>query len=75
MGNTIRHDKIPRLERHAYAIRRFQELAGFPCPAAGGPRRTQLTPWQQWADKAARETLCLDMGHHNPAVMAVYLGR
>jgi hypothetical protein len=49
--------------RHTYAQRRYQELTGWPAPAAGGPARTALTPAQQAQDAAARRTIGQELGH------------
>jgi hypothetical protein len=49
--------------RQAYAQQRYQELTGWPAPAAGGPPRTALTPTQQVQDAAARRTIGQELGH------------
>jgi hypothetical protein len=49
--------------RQAYAQQRYQELTGWPAPAAGGPARTALTPTQQVQDAAARRTIGQELGH------------
>src|SRR5713101_3069805 len=54
--------------RHAYAQDRFLELAGFPCPAAGGPSRAQLTPEQREADYDARVLISAELGHGREAI-------
>ena len=61
--------------RHAYAQDRFLELAGFPCPAMGGPSRTQMTPEQREADYDARVIISSELGHSREAITAAYLGR
>jgi integrase len=61
--------------RHAYAQARFLELAGFACPAAGGPHTGQLTPQQREADYDARLIISAELGHVREAITAVYLGR
>ena len=61
--------------RHAYAQDRFLELAGFPCPAMGGPSRAQLTPEQREADYDARVIISSELGHSREAITAAYLGR
>jgi integrase len=60
--------------RHAYAQDRFLELAGFPCPAAGGPSRVQLTPVQREADYDARVWISAELGHAREAITRMYLG-
>jgi hypothetical protein len=61
--------------RHAYAQDRFLELAGFPCPAMGGPSRAQLTTEQREADYDARVIISSELGHSREAITAAYLGR
>src|SRR5712691_8505129 len=61
--------------RHAYAQERFLELAGFPCPAMGGPSCEQLTPEQREADYDARVLISTELGHGREAITAAYLGR
>jgi uncharacterized alpha-E superfamily protein len=56
--------------RHAYAQDRFPELAGFACPAAGGPTREQLTPEQREADYDARVVISAELGHGREAITA-----
>jgi hypothetical protein len=67
-------DKMHGL-RHAYAQERFLELAGFACPAAGGPSREQLTPAQREADYDARVLISAELGHGREQITAAYLGR
>jgi hypothetical protein len=61
--------------RHAYAQQRFLELAGFPCPACGGPTWRELTPAQQEADLDARSLLTEEMGHSRLEITTAYIGR
>ena len=61
--------------RHAYAQNRYEELAGWSCPAAGGPVARDLTPEQRERDRDARVTISLELGHEREAVTAAYLGR
>jgi integrase len=61
--------------RHAYAQDRFLELAGFPCPAAGGPSRAQLTSVQREADYDARVCISAELGHAREEITRMYLGR
>jgi hypothetical protein len=51
------------------------ELAGFPCPAMGGPSRAQLTPEQREADYDARVTISHELGYSRETITAAYLGR
>lgn len=61
--------------RHAYAQRRFLEMAGFPAPAAGGPQRAALTPEQRALDEEVRLLISAELGHCREAITAAYLGR
>jgi hypothetical protein len=60
--------------RHRYAQRRFQALAGFQCPVAGGPARTALTSAQRELDQEARRVISRELGHERPQIATVYLG-
>ena len=61
--------------RHAYAQRRFEEIAGFPAPLAGGPKRADLTDDQRALDKKARAVITNELGHNREQVTVTYLGR
>ena len=61
--------------RHAHAQQRYQELTGWPCPAAGGPVSSALTPAQKRNDNEARLTISRELGHEREEITAVYLGR
>jgi len=61
--------------RHAYAQDRFRELAGFPCPLAGGPVRSAMSYDQLERDREARLTLAEELGHGRLSVTNQYLGR
>jgi site-specific recombinase XerC len=61
--------------RHDYAQRRYAELTGWPCPAAGGPTSKRLTKEQRLADRAARGIISAELGHEREQVTAIYLGR
>lgn len=61
--------------RHAYAQQRYQELTGWPAPAAGGPTTKTLMPEQKQIDQQARLTISLELGHERPQIVAVYLGK
>ena len=60
--------------RHAYAQTRFEELAGFACPAAGGPTRENMTSEQREADYDARLIVSEELGHTRPEITNAYLG-
>ncbi len=61
--------------RHQYAQRRFQEIAGFACPVAGGPTRHALTPAQRSLDQEARRVISQELGHEREQITVAYLGR
>ena len=61
--------------RHHYAQARYQELAGWACPAQGGPKSKQLTAEQKAIDREARLTVSAELGHSREQVTAIYLGR
>ena len=61
--------------RHGYAQRRYLELTGWVCPAAGGPRSKELTLGQRALDQRARAAISNELGHAREAISAVYLGR
>ena len=61
--------------RHAYAQRRFLEIAGFPAPKAGGPIRADLADDQRALDKKARAVISRELGHNREQITVVYLGR
>lgn len=61
--------------RHEYAQRRFKELAGFACPAAGGYTRDQLRGGWRYRDYKARAIITRELGHRREQVTTVYLGR
>lgn len=61
--------------RHAYAQQRYQELTGWPSPAAGGPTSAQLSPQQKQRDLIARLTVSQELGHAREQISSVYLSR
>lgn len=61
--------------RHSYAQRRFEELAGFACPANGGPTTKELTLEQRALNEKARAMISAELGHARESITAVYLGR
>lgn len=61
--------------RHGYAQARFEALAGFKAPAAGGPSRDQLTPEQRDIDLHVRLQISSELGHGREEITSVYLGR
>jgi len=61
--------------RHAYAQRRYEELTGWPAPAAGGPSRSVLTAEQHAVDRTARLTISEELGHVREQVVSLYCGK
>lgn len=61
--------------RHQYAQQRFRELAGWACPAQGGPTWRQLSREQKLIDREARLTISAELGHSRIEIVAVYCGR
>jgi hypothetical protein len=61
--------------RHAYSQQRYQELTGWPAPAAGGPTVKALTPEQKLADQKARLTISRELGHERIQVVGIYCGK
>ena len=60
--------------RHAYAQTRYQELTGWRCPHAGGPKARELTQEQKMKDLLARQTISKELGHERIYITKVYLG-
>lgn len=75
-GHTTRAG-LSRLHglRHAYAQRRYEELTGWKCPAAGGPSSKSLTPVQQELDHEARLTVSRELGHERTGILKIYCGK
>lgn len=75
-GHTLRAglSKLHGL-RHAYAQRRYQELAGWACPAAGGRATRDLSAEQRGLDQTVRLIISRELGHERSQITAVYLGR
>jgi hypothetical protein len=61
--------------RHLYAQTRYEKLAGWKAPAAGGPIRSMLNPAQRMLDVAVRQAISHELGHERIEITAVYLGR
>jgi site-specific recombinase XerC len=60
--------------RHAYAQRRYLELTGWLCPAAGGPKVRSLTADDRLVDREAREIISRELGHERQQIVSVYCG-
>ena len=67
---------IPKTHRlrHGYGQRRYRELTGFACPAAGGKSARDMTRAERRLDRHAREVIARELGHGRIAVAGVYLG-
>ena len=61
--------------RHFYAQARYQELAGWPCPARGGPTRSSSRPSSASVDREVRLQVSHEMGHGRTQIRPVYCGR
>lgn len=60
--------------RHAYVHKRYEELTGWKCPAAGGPARRSLNPQDRAKDDEARQTISRELGHERISIVSVYAG-
>jgi site-specific recombinase XerC len=60
--------------RHRYAQIRYEVLAGWKAPKAGGPSRHSLSAEQRQLDAYARQSISRELGHERLTVTAVYLG-
>lgn len=60
--------------RHAYAQRRYLELTGWLCPAAGGPKFNSLAANDRLVDQEAREVISRELGHERVQVVGIYCG-
>jgi hypothetical protein len=61
--------------RHFYAHARYQELAGWACPARGGPTQKELTAKQRERDRDVRLVISHELGHGRQQIVAAYCGR
>jgi len=59
--------------RHAYAQARYEDLTGWPCPAAGGKSSKDLGPQEKALDRRARGIISDEMGHGRSQISATYL--
>ena len=60
--------------RHEYAQRRYRELAGFDCPLAGGPKRSEMTPEMRRTDHEVRLEISRELGHGRLGILQTYCG-
>ena len=61
--------------RHAYAQCRYEDVAGWKCPLAGGPPRKSLTGARERIDRRARTAVARELGHNRREISERYLGR
>jgi integrase len=61
--------------RHAYAQQRYEEMTGWPAPAAGGPTVKELTIEQKREDQNVRQIISRELGHERAQVVGIYLGK
>ncbi|MCP3870296.1 MAG: integrase [Gammaproteobacteria bacterium] len=61
--------------RHDYAQRRYEELTGWPSPAAGGPTASVLTFEQKLIDQKTRLAISQELGHSRGQILSIYLGK
>lgn len=61
--------------RHAYAQSRYETLAGWKAPAAGGPASRTLDEFQRARDELARQIVSRELGHERVQITNVYLGK
>lgn len=59
--------------RHGYAQARFEVLAGFKAPVAGGLSRNQLTQEQRALDEKVRLQISGELGHARKEITNIYL--
>ena len=59
--------------RHAYALSRYLEMAGFACPLASGPKRRDMTPEMRRKDYEARLEVSRELGHGRVSIVSSYL--
>ena len=72
--NAVGLNKMHGL-RHRYAQQRYQELTGWLCRHAGGPRHKDLTREQKSIDKHARSIISKELGHERLSVITTYCGK
>ena len=58
--------------RHAYSQKRYEDLTGFPCPAKGGPLKSEMTNEQLKLDEGARKKISSELGHRRISVLRIY---
>jgi len=61
--------------RHHYAQQRYEALAGWKSPVAGGSSGKALTPSQRKQDAQVRQIISRELGRERVQITAVYLGR
>jgi len=58
--------------RYGYTQKRYEDLTGFPCPAKGGPLKSEMTDEQLKLDEAARKQISSELGHNRISVLKIY---
>ena len=66
-------ERMHRL-RHGYACRRYEAIAGWRPPAAGGPPTRSLKGARKRIDGDARATISAELGHARRQVVSAYIG-
>lgn len=61
--------------RHHYVQERYKELAGWDCPAKGGPSRMELIGDQKIVDREVRLQISTELGHGRIDVVKRYCGQ
>jgi integrase len=61
--------------RHAYAQERYRKLAGWECPACGGPKSAELSDEQRIIDQEVRLMISEELGHSRIQIVKNYCGR
>jgi len=61
--------------RHAYAQRRYEDIAGWKCPLAGGPAQSGLTGARERIDRQARTMVARELGHNRREISEQYIGK
>ena len=67
-------DKMHGL-RHMYAQQRYNELTGWKCPLAGGPKSKELSPEEKAIDREVRLQISEELGHSREQITVQYIGR
>ena len=60
--------------RHNYAQQRYEQITGWQCSVAGGPKRADMNSEDKQLDNTARQLLSRELGHERLDVVAIYIG-